>query len=180
MEVRQLVSINLTEQQLLRKRPWEGTWTKLPTTTEKLKVNTPTPFDISVPKQNIPVGGRLKFFKSQWYNLTRDPQIIEMILGCPIELAKTLPQNNTVCEIKMNKVETEYAKQHIQELLAKRAIVPSTREEGDFCSNVFLCPKPNGKYRMIMNLKILNQFAAKSRFKIETLQSIINLVTKNS
>ena len=80
----------------------------------------------------------------------------------------------------MNKVETEYAKTHIQELLEKRAIVPSSREPGDFCSNVFLCPKPNGKYRMILNFKIFNQFAAKSRFKMETLQSIMNLVTKNS
>ena len=177
MEVQQPVPITLTEQQPPWERPQKGTQTKLPATAEKLKVNTPAPFDITVPKQDIP-GGRLNFFKTQWYNLTRDPKIIEMILGCLIELAKALPKNSNVCEIKMNKMETEYAKQHIQELLAKRAIVPSSREEGDFCSNVFLCPKPNGKFRMILNLKIFNQFAAKSRLKMETLQSLMNLVTK--
>ena len=33
------------------------------------------PFDLSIPKPEIPVRGRLKYSKNQWYNLTKDPQL---------------------------------------------------------------------------------------------------------
>ena len=111
------------------------------------------PFDLSIPKPEIPVRGRLKYFKNQWNNLTKDPIVIQMISGCPIEVLNTLPVNNSVREIKMSQMEMSIALDHIQELLHKHIIIPSHREDGDFCSNVFLCPKSNGKYRMILNLK---------------------------
>jgi hypothetical protein len=35
----------------------------------------------------------------------------------------------------------------------KKGIVSSFPEEGDFISNIFIMPKPNGKFRPIINLK---------------------------
>ena len=134
-------------------------------------------FDISVPKPHIPVGGRLKWFKSQWYNLTKDPKLIEMISGCPIRISRPLPSNTSVRDIRMNSKEMSAAREHISELLAKNAVVKSNREEGDFLSNVFLCPKKDGGYRMILNLKEFNKYVDKIHFKMETLQSILHLVT---
>ena len=102
-----------------------------------------------------------------------------MISGCPIEVLNTLPVNNSVREIKMSQMEMSIAHDHIQELLHKCAIIPSHREDGDFCSNVFLCPKSNGKYRMILNFKFFNNFAQKSSFKMETICSILDCVTRS-
>ena len=46
-------------------------------------------------------------------------------------------------------------------------------------SPVFLRPKKNRKYCMILNLKTLNEFISHIHFKMDTLQSRINLMTRN-
>ena len=62
---------------------------------------------------------------------------------------------------------------------SKNAIVPCEREEGDFVSSVFLVPKRQGIYRMILDLASFNRFACKSSFKMETLHTILSMVTHN-
>ena len=71
------------------------------------------------------------------------------------------------------------AKIEIDKLLAKNAIVESSGEDHDFVSNIFLCPKKDGGFHIILNLKQFNNFAEKKKFKMETLQSILHLVTLN-
>ena len=192
VEIREQGTIQLPEPKKkgMQKRSRPKQQQHQPTAPKKLKSPPPPqspthlqqvkpPFDLCIPKPEIPVGGRLKHFKSQWYNLTKDPKIIQMISGCPIEVLNTLPVNNSVREIKMSKSEMAIAREHIEELLRKHAIIESHREDGDFCSNVFLCPKSNGKYCMVLNLKFFNNFAHKSSFKMETLRSILDCVTKS-
>ena len=77
----------------------------------------------------------------------------------------------------MNKVELKAAQLEVEKLIQKNAIVESHWEPNDFVSNVFLCPKKDGGYRMILNLKNFNTYAEKVQFKMETLQSILHLVT---
>ena len=43
----------------------------------------------------------------------------------------------------------------INKLLKKGVIVPSVHEENEFLSTVFLVPKKDGTFRMILNLKKL-------------------------
>lgn len=50
---------------------------------------------------------------------------------------------------------------------------------GQFVSSVFLTPKPNGKMRFILNLKMLNRFINTHHFKLEDLRTAIKLVTKD-
>ena len=52
-------------------------------------------------------------------------------------------------------------------------------EDGDFISPVFLRPKKNGKYRLMLNLKCLNTHLPHIHFKMDTLQSCINLMKQN-
>ena len=55
----------------------------------------------------------------------------------------------------------------------------SSGEDYDFVNNVFLYNKNDGVFHMILNLKQFNNFAVKKKFKMETLQSILHLVTPN-
>ena len=48
----------------------------------------------------------------------------------------------------------------------KRIIVKSSHEEGEFISNIFLRPKKDGSFRMILNLKDLNTFVRFHHFKM--------------
>ena len=130
------------------------------------------------PTPNFPVGGCLKHFKSEWYKLTKDPELISMISGCLIHLIEHLP-NYCSATMSLTTLERKAAWDHIHSLLAKKAVVRTTASANDFISSVFLVPKKDGGFRMILNLKEFNKYAQKIHFKMETLQHILYLVTEN-
>jgi len=67
--------------------------------------------------------------------------------------------------------------QKIYTLLEKRVIEEAYHSHGEFLSDVFLRPEKDGSFRMILNLKNLNSHVEYNKFKIDTLQSILKLVT---
>ena len=72
------------------------------------------------------------------------------------------------------------ADKHIDELLAKGAIREyDSVQPSDFVSTVFLRPKKDGGYHMILNLKDFNQSVEYNHFKMETLKDICNSISTN-
>ena len=67
----------------------------------------------------------------------------------------------------------------IKNLLQKGVIKESQHEEGEFISPIFLVPKSEDSFRMILNLKRLNENMPYIHFKMETIKSILTLVTPN-
>ena len=66
----------------------------------------------------------------------------------------------------------------IQALLDKSVICESSVEPDQFVSNVFLREKKNsGKFRMIFNLTKLNDFVTYNKFKMETLDTALKMIT---
>jgi len=63
----------------------------------------------------------------------------------------------------------------IEALLAKRAVVKSTKSTG-FYARVFLVPKKGGKFRPVFNLKPLNAHVIKRQFKMATVRSVANAI----
>ena len=57
-------------------------------------------------------------------------------------------------------------------------IAESAFEPGRVISPTFLRPKKHGSYGMILNLKALNEHIEYKKFKMEMLQTALNLVTK--
>ena len=55
----------------------------------------------------------------------------------------------------------------------------SSLEEGDFISPIFLKPKKDGSYRMILNLKELNASVEAPHFKMESIRNIVSMVHRN-
>ena len=134
---------------------------------------------VSRPLPDIPVGGQLHFFTLKWYTITKDPEIIQMVVSCPINVNENIDHNRLMKELKFSEEEMHAADEQIEQLLAKNAIQKSPHEKGEFVSNVFLCPKKDGGYRMILNLKKFNKFIEKVHFKMETIDTILQLVTPN-
>ena len=131
-------------------------------------------------KPNIPIGGRLKYFVKEWYKLTSDPRVIDMVKGMHITLDKFPKQTHIPRLLKLTPAERQAANEQITKLLSKKAIVRShTGEQNEFVSNVFLCPKKDGGFRMILNLKQFNRNVLYDHFKMETLQHILTLVIPN-
>ena len=91
--------------------------------------------------------------------MTSDVTILDMVSEMPLDLDLTafLRQDRLPHEIKMSKDET-VAAQHIQTLLQKGVIKPCKYDGSGFVSNIFLRPKPDGSFCIILNLKKFNKF----------------------
>ena len=131
---------------------------------------------MSIPLPEVPVGGRLRYFLSEWSQITSDPFVLNMITGMEIDLWELPKQTHLPSPLRFNQEETAATDKLIQELLVKNAICTCERETGDFVSTIFLRRKPNGSYRMILNLKNFNKYVDYCKFKMDTLIKILALV----
>lgn len=75
--------------------------------------------------------------------------------------------------------EKEIISNTISELIIKGAVVECTAVQGQFLSPVFVLPKPDNSYRMILNLKKLNDFIEPEHFKLENFKTVLNLIEKD-
>ena len=94
-----------------------------------------------------------------------------------INLDSILRQKCPSQPLKLSPPKIATANNQILKLLAKKAIVDAkTGEPGEFVSNVFLRPKKDSGFRMILNLKKFNKNVHCDHFKMGTLQHILTLV----
>ncbi|WAR12563.1 POL-like protein [Mya arenaria] len=124
----------------------------------------------------IKLAGRLKHFGTQSEQLTTDKSILETVYACTIEFIDT-PNQTHVRETKLNSKETIVLDREIKGLLLKGVIETTEHCDGEFISTVYLRPKSNGSYRVILNLKSLNESIEYIHFKMESLHAAIRLIT---
>jgi hypothetical protein len=120
--------------------------------------------------------GRLKYFWENWRKFTSDPWIFQTLRGADIELASFPWQNVKPKQIEFTAAEAAFVENELAKLLAKQIVVECSRSPGDFISNIFLRPKKDGSHRVILNLKRLNEELYYHHFKMESLNSALNLL----
>ena len=113
---------------------------------------------------------------SEWQKITDDPYILQLVKGSKIDFVKLPFQTYIPNSCKFSASEIKIVKSEIQILLQKGVIKKSLHEKGQFISTIFLRPKKNGKFRMILNLKRLNEFVAYKHFKMDTLSSCTDCI----
>ena len=67
----------------------------------------------------------------------------------------------------------------IEKLIHKGIIVEIEHEKTEFVSPIFIIHKPDEGIKLILNLKRLNEYVKYQHFKMESIRSVLNLVTKN-
>lgn len=67
----------------------------------------------------------------------------------------------------------------LETFLLKNIIERCTHEDGEWISSLFVVPKPNGKVRVIINLKELNKIVKYDHFKMAAFRSALELVFPN-
>ena len=141
------------------------------------------------PSKEIPVSdtgsycqaGRLQQFVPAWKEISDDPVILDWVEHCHIEFIDNVPpvQKGGYKTIKFNDSESAIIDAEIKKLLKKGVIVESAHSEGEFVSTIFLRLKKNGiDYRMILNLKELNNYVVYRHFKMDSLKSVTDLMTQ--
>ena len=99
-----------------------------------------------------------------------DKEILGSVSGLSLEFSDSkLPHYSKGMEIRLSSKEELFLADEIKNLLQKGVIKQSQHEEGEFISPIFLVPKSEDSFRMILNLRKLN----------ENMPYILTLVTTN-
>lgn len=123
--------------------------------------------------------GRLRAFLPNWEALTSDKTIISWVKGYKIPFVSKPLQYETPKENCWSREEISRISSKIEELLQKGAIEQCESSLNQFVSSIFLRQKPDGSYRLILNLKKLNEFVASEHFKLEDHKTASRLINKN-
>lgn len=124
----------------------------------------------------------MKNFSCEWEKITSDVFILDVVNHCHIEFQNGIEPKQkqfNVCSV-FNEKETEIVTKEIEKLLEINVLVEVQHDNDQFLSPIFLRPKKNGEYRMILNLKKLNEFVEYHHFKMDTFESSLKLITENT
>ena len=98
---------------------------------------------------------------------------MKTVEGLTLDFVHELPSQNS-------KVMSGQASQNvmveINKLVGKGVIEYTEHEKGEFISPIFFRSKSDGTRRLILNLKILNEFLEYNHFKMETIHSVADLI----
>ena len=142
-------------------------------------------------QSKIAVGGRLKFFWKEWRAIGASKKIARWLCHgyrlpfrqdgeqeargfmkstCPKDLIPSYPKDS---------VKGKALREMMDVLLEKEVIEKVPEGELCFFNVVFLRPKPNGKWRLILDVSKLNKFLVVKKFKMDTSQVIRDALVPN-
>ena len=106
-----------------------------------------------------------------------DKKILQTVSGLKLEfLGDPLVEHNSYIP-QFSKKDESAVDLEIKKLLAKGVITKCEHETVEYISQIFIRQKLDGSCRLILNLKNLNEDIPYIHFKMETLQSVLSLIT---
>ena len=79
-------------------------------------------------------------------------------------------------EIRFNKHEGRVIDLEFSKPLKNQVIVETSHSPGEYLSTVFVHPKKDGSFGMILNLKKLNEWVEYHHFKMDTFQTVLKVI----
>ena len=120
--------------------------------------------------------GRAPSVLLYWKELIRDRKMLSYVLGVKLEFDSTpVPPIRRIKQI--NSKDSKFIEAEISKLLLKNVIEETLPEPDQTHSPIFLVPKPDGSFRLILNLKQFNTCITHRHFKMDTLNVITKLVS---
>ena len=125
---------------------------------------------------NLPVGARLQQFWEKWETLGASPKVIRILregYTLPFRFRPTLTRSPMVISKYVNPQRQALLLEALTQLTNKNAVEPVTNQTSlGFYNRLFLVPKPNNRWRPILDLSTLNTFLNTESFKMETPETI--------
>ena len=123
-----------------------------------------------------PVGGRLQSFWEIWAHKGANPKVVSILKEgyvLPFKVRPPLVRDPLIISGYANPIRDSHLQEAVQALIEKKA-VERVRVQTSlaFFNRLFIVPKPNHKWRPILDLSTLNQFLCVKTFKMETPETI--------
>lgn len=135
-------------------------------------------------RSNPPIGGRLILFTNQWETTATDTWVLNTVrLGLTLKYLSTPLSFFICCPVSKDKTKRGLMETAVQHLLDIQAIqvVPKGQQEQGFYSILFVVSKTSGwGERAILDMKRLNRHLIYRRFKMQSLQSILESIQEGN
>ena len=122
------------------------------------------------------MGGRLQRFWQVWLSLGSNPRVVSILregYQLPFKERPLLTRYPVIASGSSNPLRSKNLNEALQSLGLKQAIERvSVQASLGFYNRLFLVPKPNKKWRPILDLSQLNLYLAPATFKMETPETI--------
>lgn len=115
----------------------------------------------------------------KWTQITSDKTTLSWVNGYKIPFTSKPVQKSEPKERRWSAEEMLNVRNLLLELEEKGATRRCRHNPDQFVSDIFLAQKPNGKYRLILNLKNLNRFITTKHFKLEDGRTVTKLMNQN-
>ena len=125
---------------------------------------------------NLAVGARLQNFWKTWLDLGAGPKVVQIFkegYTLPFQTRPKLVRFPTVISCYGNPQRNSYLLEALHQLIDKNAVeLVRNQSSLSFFNRLFLVPKPNNRWRPILDLSNLNFFLKSEKFKMETPETI--------
>ena len=125
---------------------------------------------------NPPVGARLHQFWEKWEALGSSPKIVTTLregYTLPFRFRPNLTRSPTVISKYVNPQRQSHLLEALYQLVNKNAVEPVANQNSlGFYNWLFLVPKPNNRWRPVLDLTTLNTSINTESFKMETPETI--------
>ena len=125
------------------------------------------------------VGGRLKNYLPFWKTLTSDNYILQLVAGAKLEFNCPVRQNVPRPQIRCSHEDKYKIDLEVNKYLNSGIIERANHSQCEYVSQIFPVPKKSGGLRIILNLKPLNLDIVYKHFKMENLNTVLNLVEQD-
>ena len=113
---------------------------------------------------------------SAWENRPSDFETLTTVKGLPLECEQEPFVDKTSNQKRMSEKEEAFLCREINSLLRKNISAKCSSEPGEYFSPIFLVPKEDDSYRLILNLKSLNKCMPYQHFKLDTIHTVTSLI----
>ena len=112
--------------------------------------------------QSLPARARLNQFWETWEALGAGPKVVQMLkegYTIPFQTRQNLTRSPTIISCYVHPHRNLYLLEALHQLTNKNAVeLVKNKESEGFYNQLFLVPKPNNKWRPILDLSNLNKF----------------------
>ena len=123
-----------------------------------------------------PVGAKLNQCWEKWETLGSSPKVVNILregYTLPFRFRPHLTRSPTVISNYHNPTKQSFLLEALYQLINKNAVEPVENPNSlGFYNRLFLVPKPNNRWRPILDLSTLNTFLNTGSFKMETPETI--------
>ena len=122
------------------------------------------------------VGGQIKDHLSEWRKISGDPWVLGSVTGVTIPFVELPVQDREPHPYRLSAEESEFVDSEVGRMLEKGILEIADPVEGQVISNVFLRPKKDGSFRMILDLTWVNTFVEYEHFKMHSIQTATDMM----